>query len=116
MQLTLLFVAALYGADAAEDLTSLRPAPGETPASALFYSDLQRQAYAALDRRQAAYEELKTPEQIAAYQKRLREFIHRATRRISRAHAAQCRKSSGSIDADGYRSKRSSSRASRGIT
>jgi hypothetical protein len=72
MQLTIVIVAALCGADSAEDLTCLRPAAGEPPASALFYADLQRQAIAALDRRQTAYETLKTPDEITAYQQRLR--------------------------------------------
>jgi cephalosporin-C deacetylase-like acetyl esterase len=45
------------------------------PASALFYEDLQRQAYEALDRRDEAYAALETPEKIEAYQQRLREFF-----------------------------------------
>ena len=72
MQLTLAFIAALYAADSAEDLTSLRPAAGEPAAETLFYNDLQKQAYAALDRRQAAYKALKTEGDIAAYQQRLK--------------------------------------------
>src|SRR5262249_59732046 len=37
---------------------------------------LKQQAFEALDRRQTAYEALKTPEQVAAYQDRLRkEFL-----------------------------------------
>jgi cephalosporin-C deacetylase-like acetyl esterase len=72
MQLILFIAVALYGADAAEDLQCLKPQPGEPAASSLFYSSLQRQAYAALDRRRTAYEELKTEEQINAYQQRLR--------------------------------------------
>ncbi len=72
MQLTFVMLAALCGADPAEDLTCLHPAPGEPAASSLFYADLQRQAVAALDRRQAAYDSLKTPDEIAAYQQRLR--------------------------------------------
>src|SRR5262245_42079763 len=72
MQLALIFVATLCGVDAAEDLQCLKPKPGEPAASTLFYSSLQAQAYAGLDRRKARYEELKTEEQIAAYQKRLK--------------------------------------------
>src|SRR5258705_13882973 len=75
MQLALLVVATLCGADAAEDLQCLKPQAGEPAARALFYSELQQQAYAALDRRRAAYEELKTEEQIKAYQQRLKRLF-----------------------------------------
>jgi cephalosporin-C deacetylase-like acetyl esterase len=44
-------------------------------ASGGLYVHLQQQAYAALDRRGDAYEQLKTPEQILAYQNKLREFF-----------------------------------------
>ncbi|MBC8355906.1 MAG: acetylxylan esterase [Planctomycetes bacterium] len=44
-------------------------------ASASLYTHLQQEAYAALDRRRETYEQLKTPEQIHAYQKRLGEFF-----------------------------------------
>ena len=73
MQSTIILLLALAGADTAEDLQCLKSAAGAPAAKALFYADLQRQAYAALDQRQAAYEKLKTPEDIAAYQKRHRE-------------------------------------------
>src|ERR1041385_995003 len=72
MSPTLFLLLVLLSAEAAEDLQCLKPGPGEPAASSLFYSHLQRQAYQALDRRQAAYEELKTPEQVAAYQQRMR--------------------------------------------
>jgi dienelactone hydrolase len=71
MRLTLL-LAVLCSAAAAEDLQCLKPEPGNPAASTLFYSSLQHQAYAALDRRRTTYEELKTEEQIKAYQQRLR--------------------------------------------
>ena len=45
--------------------------------SASLYSHLQQQAYTALDRRAATYDELKTPEQIRAYQRKLRDFFTR---------------------------------------
>ena len=75
MQLTLVLTMALLGADPAEDLTCLKPAAGEPPAATLFYADLQRQASASLDQRQARYEQLKTPDDITAHQNRLREFM-----------------------------------------
>jgi len=43
--------------------------------SARLYVHLQKEAYAALDRRAEAYEQLKTPEQIRAYQQKLRGFF-----------------------------------------
>ena len=75
MQLALLVAVTLVGAEPAEDLLCLQPAAGEPPASQRFYAALQQRAYAALDRRQAAYDQLKSPEDIAAYQKRLRTFF-----------------------------------------
>src|SRR5436190_1925119 len=66
---------ALVTADPAEDLQCLKPGPGEPAAASLFYAHLQKQAYQALDRRQAAYEGLKNSEQISAYQRRMREFF-----------------------------------------
>ncbi len=59
---------------AADDLTCLAES---VRGNAALYGQLQRQAYAALDRRLDAYEGLKTPEQIRAYQSRLRQFFIR---------------------------------------
>jgi cephalosporin-C deacetylase-like acetyl esterase len=75
MQLSLAIALLLVGAEPAEDLTCLTTKPGGAAASTLFYASLQQQAYAALDARQAAYEKLKTPEDIAAYQQRARAFF-----------------------------------------
>ena len=55
-----------------EDLTCLTA--DERPAVAL-YEQLRLQAYAALDRRADAYEQLRTQEQIGEYQQRLRQFV-----------------------------------------
>ena len=44
-------------------------------AEAGLYAHLQQEAYAALDRRRQAYEQLDTPAQIRAYQQRLRQFF-----------------------------------------
>src|SRR5436190_15887598 len=75
MQPALCLLLAVLAAEPAEDLNCLKPGPGEPPAASLFYAHLQRQAYQALDRRQTAFEELKSPEQVAAYQKRMRGFF-----------------------------------------
>lgn len=61
-------------ASSAEDLTCLTESER---AEANFYTQLQHEAFAALDRRRDTYEQLKTPEQIRAYQQRLREFFIR---------------------------------------
>src|SRR6476661_7281470 len=75
MALTLLLTAALCVAAPTEDLQCLQAKPGEPAPSTLFYARLQQQAYAALDRRRAAYEELKTEEQIKAYQQRMQKLF-----------------------------------------
>jgi dienelactone hydrolase len=76
----LLAAIALFGAavhTVADDLTVLAPAAGAEAPSDLFHASLNKQAFAALDQRHAAYEKLKTPEQIADWQKARREFFLR---------------------------------------
>ena len=75
MRLACLVITMLCSAPAEEDLMCLKPQSGEPAATTLFYASLQQQAYAALDRRQTTYEELKTEEQIKAYQERLRKVF-----------------------------------------
>ena len=71
--LSILVVATLgLSATPAEDLTCLTASQQK---QAGLYSHWQQEAYAALDRRREGYEKLETPEQIRAYQKRLREFF-----------------------------------------
>lgn len=61
---------------AGEDLTVLSTPPGDSPPSAMMDQYLIGLAADALDRREAELEKLKTPEQLAAYQDRLRrQFI-----------------------------------------
>jgi hypothetical protein len=61
----------LDGKTVAENLTCLT---AEERSGALLYSHLQQEAYAVLRRRDEAYEQLKTPEQIRAHQRKLRAF------------------------------------------
>src|SRR6187401_3483001 len=75
MRIALFFALLTCATAVAEDLQCLKMQPGEPAASTLFYASLQKQAYAALDRRQVSYEALKTEEQIEAYQQRLRELF-----------------------------------------
>ena len=70
--LLLAALATLSGFVNAEELTCL---PESERMSGSLYSHLQQEAYAALDRRSETYEQLKTPEQIQAYQRRLRGFF-----------------------------------------
>jgi cephalosporin-C deacetylase-like acetyl esterase len=102
MQSTLFLLLALLSAKSVEDLQCLKPEAGQPLAATLFYADLQRQAYQALDRREAAYEELKTPEQVAVYQQRMREFF---TKQLGGFPLRTALNSQvvGKIDADGYR-------------
>lgn len=74
----ILFLAAAITAQSPpEDLLVLNPKDGELPANKLFYASLQNQAFAALDRRTAAFEELKSVDQIEAYQRRLKDLFTR---------------------------------------
>ena len=75
MRTVLVIASLLCLSAAADDLTCLKPQPDEPASSTLFYASLQKQAYAALDRRQSTYETLKTEEQIKAYQQRLRDLF-----------------------------------------
>ena len=59
----------------AEDLSVLPASLDGAPPQAMVHSYLIRRAEEALDRRTARYEELKTPEQLAAYQQRMRQFF-----------------------------------------
>jgi cephalosporin-C deacetylase-like acetyl esterase len=83
----------------AEDLTCLTE---DQRTTGRLYPELQRQAYAALDRRALTFEALQTPEAIQAYQRRLREFFVKQLGGFPERtplHAKTVR----TIDADGYR-------------
>jgi dienelactone hydrolase len=59
----------------AEDWTVFTPQYRDGPPREMLGRYLKRQAYAALERRTAAYERVKTPEDALDYQARLREFF-----------------------------------------
>ncbi len=82
-----------------EDLTCLTDQERE---QATLYSQLQREAYAALDRRLERYEQLKTAEQIRAYQRELREFFVKQLGGLPPRTPLNA-KTVRTIDADGYR-------------
>lgn len=75
---TLLLAALLPSAAApptAEDLTVLPPRINGVAPKDLMHHYLLGRVDKALDRRRAEYEKLKTPEQLAAYQQRMRDFF-----------------------------------------
>ena len=74
----------------------------EQRAASLFYPHLQRQAYAALDRRDAAFEALRTDEEIHDYQTRLREFFVDRLGGFPQRTPLEAR-TVRTVDADGYR-------------
>lgn len=97
--LSLMAACLSVGEVVAEDLTCLKE---RERADARLYVHLQQEAYAALDRRDEAFEHLKTPEQIRDYQKKLRElFIEKLGGFPERTplNARTVR----TIEADGYR-------------
>ncbi|MBI2480283.1 MAG: acetylxylan esterase [Planctomycetia bacterium] len=83
----------------ADDLDCL---PESERASASLYAHLQQEAYAALDRRGDAYEQLKTPEQIQEYQQRLRDFFIQQLGGLPERTPLNAR-TVRTIRADGYR-------------
>jgi cephalosporin-C deacetylase-like acetyl esterase len=70
-----LLIVALWGAAPEEDLTCLQPQPGARAADGIFYAQLQQEAYAALKRRDEAWQQLKSPDDVRARQHLLREFF-----------------------------------------
>ena len=102
MRVLLMLLAAVVvrGSDSrAEDLNCLTDA--ERAGSDL-YAHLQQEAYEALDRRAEAYEKLKTPEQIKAYQQRMRLFMTKQLGGFP-ARSPLNAKTVRTIQADGYR-------------
>jgi len=71
-------------------------------AKAGLYAHLQQDAYAALDRRTEAYEQIKTPEQIRARQEQLREFFVNQLGGFPERTPLNAR-TVRTIEADGYR-------------
>lgn len=100
MHVTLMLAMSLCGAEA-EDLRCLQPRDGQ-PAATWFYADLQRQAFAALDQRQAAYEQLKTADQIREYQRKLREVFLQQLGPLPERTPLNAR-TVDTLQADGYR-------------
>ena len=98
--LTLLAMTCLVvGAAMAEDLNCLSE---NERAGVALYARLQQEAYAALDRRAEAYEQLKTPEQIRAYQLKLRKFFVTQLGGFPERTPLNAQ-TVGMIQADGYR-------------
>ncbi len=58
-----------------EDLTVLKPQPGQSPPARMMTEYLRGLTHEALDRRAERYEELRTAEQLLAYQEEMRRFF-----------------------------------------
>jgi len=86
----------------AEDLNCLVPVDGKPAATTLYYSELQAEAYAALDRRREAYDRLKTDAQIKEYQTTLRAKLVEQLGGFPERTPLNAR-TVGTIDGDGYR-------------
>lgn len=69
------FLMIVAAASFADDVVALKTGPGQVEPSETMSAYLRRLARSALARREVAYEQLKTPEQISAYQQRMREFF-----------------------------------------
>ncbi len=82
-----------------EDLNCL---PEAERAEAALYAQLQPEAAAAQDRRNEAYEQLKTPDDIRAYQQRLREFFIRQLGGLPERTPLNA-VTVGTIEGEGYR-------------
>ena len=98
----LLLVCPLAIGRAEEDLRCLAAPPDAPDPTTVVYADLQQQAYAALARRQTAFEQLKTPEQIQTYQENLRKFFIEQLGGFPDRSPLNAR-TVGSLDGDGYR-------------
>ncbi len=68
-------MAMVFSACAQENLAVLEPKPGQAAPGEMLYTSLQRDVDAALDRRQDRYEQLKTVDDVAAYQQELKAFF-----------------------------------------
>ncbi|MFO7973040.1 MAG: acetylxylan esterase, partial [Candidatus Hydrogenedentota bacterium] len=68
-------LAITLSACAQEDLAVLKPKEGDEAPGVLLYTYLQEQVHAALDQRLERYEQIETPEDVAAYQKKLKTFF-----------------------------------------
>ena len=88
----------LCGIASAEDLTCLSE---KQRAESALYPHLQLQAYAMLDKRKEALQELKTPEDIRAYQQRLRKFFIKQLGGFPERTALNAR-TVGTIQMEGY--------------
>lgn len=98
--LILLAISSTFGREMmADELTCLTEAER---AAAGLYAQLQTEAYAALDRRREAFEQLRTLEDILAWQQRLREFFIRQLGGFPERTPLNAR-TIRTIDADGYR-------------
>jgi len=99
---TALCLMVVVPAATADELTVLPKKIGQITPQEMMHSYLMRLAREALDRRDAEYEKIKTPEQIAAYQKRMRRFYVDALGGFPERTPLKGQVT-GKFDRDGYR-------------
>lgn len=97
-----LFLTSGRPSQAEDDLRCLVGPAATADPTTLVYANLQQQAYAALQRRQEGFEELKTPEQIAEYQQSLRAFFLEQLGGLPDASPLNS-EIVGKLEGDGYR-------------
>ena len=71
----LLATTPMMAAEPAEYFTVLSKKPDGAAPGEILHAHLMEKVYEAVDRRKAEFEKLETPEQIAAYQKKMRDFF-----------------------------------------
>ena len=69
------FIVGMVCVSKAEDLSVLTAGALANSPAVMFEDHLNAQAFAALDRRQAGYEKIETPEEIREYQARVKKFF-----------------------------------------
>ena len=89
-----------------EDLTVLKPGPGETPAGKRLYTYLEGQAKTHFDARRKAVAALKTPEDVAKRQAELQGEVPRGARRAAAEKTPLNARVVGRDARDGYRVER----------
>ena len=92
----------VFSACAQDDLTVLQPKPENEAPGQLLYAYFQQQVHAALDQRLERYEQIKTPDDVAAYQNELKSFFIEQLGGFPERTPLNAR-TVATLDRDGYR-------------
>ena len=101
MYLFPLMICLLLPLEDEEQSLQVLPANQTVPAERLLYEQLRQEAHAALDRRQAEFEAIKSPADLRAYQEKRREFFRQQLGGFPERTPLHSQ-IVGKIDADGY--------------